>query len=212
VGIDAGKIDGLWGPQTQYANDTLLEFLRTGKLPEPWRDEIDEPPKNTRWPRQKDIRAFYGPPGRINNAPHPPPPLVKVPCPWKLKLAWDLAKSRKVCWLHVTAADSLAEGLEKVHERYGTDENARLDLNLFGGDYNARLMRGGTAMSTHSWGIAIDFHPLKNQLKWGRDRAQFARPEYTDWWRIWESEGWVSLGRRRNFDWMHVQAARLNSD
>ncbi|MCF8078467.1 MAG: hypothetical protein K9K88_04215 [Desulfobacterales bacterium] len=46
-------------------------------------------------------------------------------------------------------------------------------------------------------------------LKWGRDRAHFARTEYDAWWRLWEEEGWVSLGRQRNFDWMHVQAAQL---
>ena len=37
----------------------------------------------------------------------------------------------------------------------------------------------------------------------------FWGPEYDAWWRCWESEGWVSLGRLRNFDWMHIQAAKL---
>ena len=40
-------------------------------------------------------------------------------------------------------------------------------------------------------------------------RFAFARPEYNMWWKLWEEEGWVSLERQRNFDWMHVQAARL---
>jgi hypothetical protein len=70
-------------------------------------------------------------------------------------------------------------------------------------------MRGGTKWSTHSWGIAIDYDPERNRLNWGRDKASFAKPEYGDWWKIWEKEGWVSLGRTRNFDWMHIQAAKL---
>jgi hypothetical protein len=70
-------------------------------------------------------------------------------------------------------------------------------------------MRGGSAWSTHAWGIAIDWNPSSNKLKWGREQATLARPEYDAWWDIWEEEGWLSLGRARNYDWMHVQAARL---
>jgi hypothetical protein len=36
-----------------------------------------------------------------------------------------------------------------------------------------------------------------------------AQPEYAPFLDLWEAEGFVSLGRARNFDWMHVQAARL---
>ena len=61
----------------------------------------------------------------------------------------------------------------------------------------------------HSWGIAIDYDPDNNALHWGRDRASFALPAYDKWWDYWEAEGWVSLGRAKNFDWMHVQAARV---
>ncbi|MCA1748660.1 MAG: M15 family metallopeptidase [Sphingomonadales bacterium] len=70
-------------------------------------------------------------------------------------------------------------------------------------------MRGGSSWSMHSWGIAIDFDPANNQLRWGRDRARMAKPAYAPFLNAWESEGWISLGRERNFDWMHVQAARL---
>jgi hypothetical protein len=55
----------------------------------------------------------------------------------------------------------------------------------------------------------MDWDPERNQLKWGRDRASLDASVYDFWWRTWEAEGWVSLGRSRNFDWMHVQAARL---
>lgn len=72
-------------------------------------------------------------------------------------------------------------------------------------------MRGGTQWSTHSWGIAVDFDPARNRLRWGRDHAAFAHPIYNEWWRCWEEEGWVSLGRRRNFDWMHIQACGVNN-
>ena len=84
-----------------------------------------------------------------------------------------------------------------------------MGLDLWGGCHNIRPIRGGTRRSAHSWGIAIDFDSDRNQLHWGRDKATFAKPEYDYWWKYWEEEGWVSLGRIRNFDWMHLQAARL---
>ena len=40
-------------------------------------------------------------------------------------------------------------------------------------------------------------------------RSWSDRREAEDWWRIWEEQGWTSLGRVRNFDWMHVQATKL---
>jgi hypothetical protein len=70
-------------------------------------------------------------------------------------------------------------------------------------------MRGGDRWSMHSWGIAIDFDPTRNSLHADHTQARLAQPDCNEFWRIWEDEGWVSLGRARDFDWMHVQAARL---
>jgi hypothetical protein len=108
----------------------------------------------------------------------------------------------------VKVSESLERILHRVREEYGDEEIRRLRLNLYGGSYNVRRKRGGTSWSTHAWGIAMDWDPGNNKLKWGRDRATLAKPEYDTWWRIWEDEGWVSLGRESNYDWMHVQAAR----
>jgi hypothetical protein len=74
---------------------------------------------------------------------------------------------------------------------------------------NVRKMRGSDAWSMHSWGIALDFDANRNALRMTSKEAAFAKPAYNQWWKLWEDEGWVSLGRERNYDWMHVQAARL---
>jgi hypothetical protein len=206
-GIDCGKIDGLWGPQTEYAVDTVIAKMRDGVMPEAWRDQVEAPAAAERWPLQRDLASFYGPPGKAGGS--QPSYLVKVPSPWKLKIAWSLSSLRTHLIVHEKLRDSLAAVLEKVHSIYGEENISRLGLDLFGGDYNARAMRGGTKPSTHSWGIAFDFDPAKNPLKANRATARFAHPDYEDWWKAWEDEGWVSLGRARNFDWMHVQAARL---
>jgi hypothetical protein len=69
--------------------------------------------------------------------------------------------------------------------------------------------RGGSTPSTHAFGAAIDHDPCNNRLRWGRLKARLANPSCEEFWRIWESEGWVSLGRTKNYDWMHIQAVKL---
>ena len=206
-GINAGKIDGWWGPQTDFAAEALAEKLDTGAI-HAWRDIVPGSGNPNGWPTQAGVTAFYGPHGAPNFGPTPPP-LVSVPCPWVLKLAWDKNKTRSGFRVHQKVAASLARVLQQIAGDYSQAQIADLGLNLFGGDYNARKMRGGTAWSMHSWGIAIDFDPERNQLKWGRDRARLAQPDCLRFWEAWEAEGWVSLGREKNFDWMHVQAAKL---
>jgi len=203
-GIRTGEVDGLWGQETSVAADALVNLVNTGKVPPPWRpDETTVNSAQNNWPVQGEasLTAFYGPAG--------PSQLVKVPVPYPHKLSWDLNISVNSIQAHVKVKDSLQRVLAKVLAHYGQEEIKRLKLDVWGGCYNLRLKRGGTTPSTHSWGIALDYDPDRNQLKWGADKAAFARPEYEAWWRFWEEEGWVSLGRTRNFDWMHVQAARL---
>lgn len=207
-GLEPGDVDGWWGPQTDFAWETLREKRRTGQASRPWRDQQPGSANPNGFPLQgaSALTEFYGPNGTPDGR---RPPLKKVSSPWKLKIAWNQRESRSFVWCHERAADSLGEVFERVHAHYGPAEIDRLGLNLFGGDYNPRRMRGGTAWSTHAWGIAIDWDPERNRLKWGRDRASLASADYDDWWRIWEEQGWCSLGRSRNFDWMHVQAARV---
>ena len=54
-----------------------------------------------------------------------------------------------------------------------------------------------------------DIDPDNNQLKWGRDRASFAKPVYDKFWNIVENEGWNSLGRTKNYDYMHFSAVSV---
>ena len=147
------------------------------------------------------MRDFFGQPGS--------PPIKKVRCPWQLRLAWDKSEVITHVGVHAKVADSVGDVFEKVHAHYGAAELTRLRLNLYGGSFFARKKRGGSTWSTHAWAVALDWDPERNQLKWGRDRASLDHSDYNFWWRAWEAEGWVSLGRTRNFDWMHVQAARV---
>lgn len=206
--IDAGPIDGWWGPSTDYADEALALKLATGKLPD-WRDRIGGSDANPNgFPHQNDLTAFYGPNGTPTGR---RPPLVRVTSPWTFKIAWNQSAKRSFLWAHEKCAASLERVLGNIMSHYGEARIEELGLDIFSGDYNARRMRGSrNRWSTHSWGIAYDFDDSNNQLRWGADRARFARPEYDAFWKIWEEEGWVSLGRTKNYDWMHVQAARVD--
>lgn len=202
AGIESGTVDGFWGPQTDYAFGELEHFEEHGELPHPWRD-FEGPVANPNdWPLETgaELRAFYGEPGE--------PPLVRIDAPYPLRLSWDLNQTVSRIACHEKVAASLERVLVGVRDHYGPDAIRELRLDRYGGCFNPRKKRGGTSWSTHAWAIALDFDPERNRLQWGRDRAAFARPEYDRWWELWEAEGWVSLGRVANFDWMHVQAAR----
>lgn len=205
--IDAGPIDGWWGPQTDYADLALAQLLTTGTIPA-WRDITPSSANPNGWPSESGVPAFYGPHGARDWS-RPPPILVKVPSPYTFKLAWNKAEKRSFLWAHERTADSVARVLGAVLSEYGQGRIEELGLDIFSGDYHPRRKRGSaTQWSMHAWGIAYDFDDENNKLPWGADRARFARPDYVRFWEIWEAEGWVSLGRTENRDWMHVQAAR----
>ncbi|SIS63520.1 M15 family metallopeptidase [Belliella pelovolcani] len=200
-GQQPGPIDGYYGPNTQHAFENTRFIIAQDSPPPIWRPE-ELGLQESKWPKQYTpaFEQFYGPKGSS---------LTYAECPYELKIAWNPNQKvwRFLC--HEKVKSSIEKVMRAVLDHYGLEQVQELRLDYFGGCYNDRSIRGGTLPSMHSWGIAIDFDPANNQLRWGRDRATFARPAYQAWWEIWEAEGWVSLGRQRNFDWMHVQAASL---
>jgi lysozyme family protein len=206
-GIDAGVIDGYDGPQTQYALSVYEGRQRNDPSVETWRDaNEDKPPltpppqRATTWPRQKDVRAFFGQVGQHQ---------TRLEFPYPMRIAWGAKSLVKSTVCHEKVHDATKRVLTRVLDHYGPDKIRELHLDLFGGCLNVRKMRGGSAWSMHSWGIAFDFDPERNQLKWSQSKAGFAAPAYRKWFELWEEEGAISLGRARDYDWMHLQFARL---
>lgn len=208
LNINPGRIDGLFGDNTRNAF-VAFNRAKAGLPPETWRDAMDdaaaaEPPAPAvanNWPRQADVETFFGV--------HCAPPFKRLDLPFKMKIAWDLKKEIGGFMVHEKVHDSAKRVFDKVWAHYGQEGIEEIGVNLFGGCYNCRPMKGGTKWSMHSWAIAIDFDPERNQLKWSKKHARLAAPDAEKFWEFWEEEGWLSLGRARDFDWMHVQAARL---
>ncbi len=101
--INAGPVDGFWGPQTDYGYGLLRDKLN-GAQPAPWRDDEGiggQPGPGDKWPlqTQESLEAYYGKVGTNQ---------VTIKVPYPLKLSWDTtqivykitchSKVRTVCY------------------------------------------------------------------------------------------------------------------
>ena len=154
----------------------------------------------TVWPTEKEVRTFYGYPGKHQ---------VRCELPFPMIVAWDPKMTIHSYSCHEKVKEPMEAIWRKTLEAYGENKINDLRLNRFGGCFGVRNKRGGNTLSMHSWGIAVDIDPELNGLKLDSKLARLARPEYDKFWQIVEGQGAVSLGRERNFDWMHFQFARL---
>lgn len=188
VGLPDSKQDGRPGPITAGA---IARFL-----------DLEEEPAGMRWPLDSNatLERYYGEPGSGQ---------VPLELPYRMVLAWDKGKEISRIWCHAKVRDSLEGIFLDALGELGMEKIKDLGLDLFGGCLNVRKKRGGSTWSVHAFGAAVDLDPDRNRLRWGKDRARLGQPDAEPWWDIVERHGGVSLGRERNFDWMHFQFARL---
>ena len=147
-----------------------------------------------------DIVKKYGKPNETGEG-----YLTTILLPYPMRLAWDLDTKVTKMRCHKLAAEPFLNVFNDLLAEYGMAEIERLGIDLFGGCFNYRKMRGGTSWSTHAWGIAIDLDPARNKLKETAKTARFARPEYQKMIDIFYKNGFISLGIEKNYDWMHFQ-------
>lgn len=142
----------------------------------------------------------YGQPGDESN-------FVVIPLPYPMRVAWD--KSMKITKLrcHKLVANRLSAIFHDILEYYGYPKIVELGIDLYGGCYNFRKMRGGSDWSRHSWSIAIDLDPERNKLHESKRTARFARPEYGPMIDIFYKHGFLSYGRELDRDFMHFETA-----
>lgn len=154
------------------------------------------------WPTQAQVRAgtsVFGKAGCENN-------LVNITPPYPL---YYCGKQVKTIRVHRLIAEPVKNALADVLAYYGLERIKTLGLDQYSGSYNYRKTSTGKAMSMHAWGIALDFAAEKNTYAMRKPKASLSKPECEKWWEIWESYGAVSLGREANYDWMHLQFAKL---
>lgn len=148
----------------------------------------------------KQIIAKYGKPNVTGEG-----YLVTINLPYPMRLAWDTDTIVYKMRCHKLVADKFLAVFNEIHREYGYAKIKELGIDLFGGCFNFRKMRGGNDWSTHSWGISLDLDPARNKLKETSKTARFARPEYKKMIDIFYKHGFISLGREKNYDWMHFE-------
>lgn len=145
-----------------------------------------------------EIIEIFGEPGDGEN-------LVMVPMPYRRKIAWDLKKSTERMQCHKLVAPIFQKIHREILAHYGLNRIQELEIDIFGGCYIFRKMRGGSDWSRHSWGIAEDLNPIKNTMNMRAGKAQFSKREYKPMIDIYYANGFVNQGVELGFDYMHHQ-------
>lgn len=150
----------------------------------------------------KQIVDFFGKAGDDRN-------LVTVGMPYPRKIAWDLKILTNRMQCHKLVAPIFQSIHESLLKEYGLKTIQELEIDIFGGCYNFRKMRGGNDWSRHSWAIAEDLNPTKNDLRMNRSTAQFAKKEYQAMIQIYYKHGFCNQGVEKGYDFMHFEAKDL---
>lgn len=154
------------------------------------------------WPTQAIVRSgksIFGKAGVESN-------LVNIKPAYQL---YYCGKPVSTIRVHKLIADDVEAALKEILAHYGLAEIKRLGLDQYSGSYAYRNSTGGSSISMHAWGIALDFAAATNTYKMKKPQATLSHPDCEMWWKIWEKHGAVSLGRECNYDWMHLQFAKL---
>jgi hypothetical protein len=177
--------DGFWGPKSiQRCKDHLRSLM---PIPNPW-------PFST----QEGLRDFYGEPGDETN-------LVTINFPFPMYYGGQLVtKSR----CHKKVADSLLRVLKRIGNFEGGTREILEPVSDYGGIYNFRNKRGGTRLSVHAWGAAIDLDADDNTFK---DPWPIKADMPFEVMEAFAEEGWSSAGAFWGYDAMHFEACRPRS-
>ena len=131
--------------------------------------------------------------------------LEPMTLPFPMRLAWDKTKTINKISCHKDIKAKLYNALSEILHTYGLKKIQELGIDLYGGCFNYRKMRNGNSWSKHSWGLAIDLDPERNQLKTPYLKSNFSKQEYKKLHEIFEKHGFINLGKQKGYDAMHFE-------
>ncbi len=161
--------------------------------------------------KQSELEAFYskhilGPDGRPTagwQSEH----LTRIKPAYPLTLAFPPGSEVTRVLCHKKVADSLTNVFAAILAHFGSlAEVRKARMHLFGGCFNFRRITGGTRLSDHAWGIALDIDPDKNPFNKKHDPSKGMMPLAVV--KIFEDAGWRWGGHFPKPDCMHFQATK----
>ena len=122
------------------------------------------------WPAEREVLSGHS----IFGQPGDPASLVTVPLPYPLRPSWSPDTELASITCHRFIAVPLTRIFQRTLEHYGMERIRELRLDVYGGCFNNRPIRGGSRPSLHAWGIAIDMDPERNTLYMSAPEAVFS--------------------------------------
>lgn len=164
------------------------------------------------WPMQSEaaMNEYYGNPRGRNGLASPTwekQNLVLAKAPYVLTYAGKPVAGARV---HKRCKAAFEAVFEAIWDAAGRDQHVvnEWGASIYAGAYNFRLMRGGSRLSIHSWGAAIDLDPVRNAF-------HDVTPHFTgnsQTVKAFEAQGatWGGRWHGRSCDGMHFQFANVH--
>lgn len=162
------------------------------------------------WPHEdvSSLNEFYGDPRGPNGQANPhweAANLVPWTPPYPLFYSDGNHTPMRHLRVHAKALGTFNAAFSDVLNHFGLAAIQKLRLDTTGGTYCYRVERGGSRLSVHSWGCAIDMDPGHNPFPhpWQPGRGMID-PDFA---RILQLRGFTWRGRVGDDDPMHFQLA-----
>lgn len=165
------------------------------------------------WPHEdvSSLNAFYGDPRGPNgqaSAAWESSNLVLWTPPYPMFYSDGKMTPLKHLRVHKKCLDTFDAAFKEVLNHFGIDAIKAKRLNISGGTYCYRLERGGSRLSVHSWGCAIDMDPAHNPFphKWEPNKGMLD-PDFAA---ILQAHGFCWRGNVGDIDAMHFSLPTTN--
>jgi hypothetical protein len=152
------------------------------------------------------LNDFYGNPSGYGGRASPTwakKNLVSWTPPYKIYYSGNL-RLMKTLTIHRLVVPAYDLAFKNALKHFGEEGLAKNRLNMCGGTYNYRVMRGGSRLSTHAYGIAIDIDPENNPFPHPWNSNHGINMDFVN---ILQEAGLWWRGYQGDVDPMHFQAA-----